>query len=235
MVCPYCRVAFADNWNAFPDLVDQIRVDRPGDEILGFTTSLRYINCPTCGRLLLQYTYGEPFEKEWTTILPEHPPPRPIPPEVDGRFRADFREACLVLPLSPKASAALSRRCLQHVLREKAGVKPGNLVGEIEAAIEKSGLPAWLSTPLHAIRAVGNFSAHPMKDTATGEIVDVEPGEADWMLDLLEQLFDFYFVQPARSASFMQALNQKLEAAGKDPLELTEAPDRPALPPGSGA
>jgi len=47
----------------------------------------------------------------------------PVPPEVPPDFTEDYIEACLVLPDSPKASAALSRRCLQHILGEKAGVK----------------------------------------------------------------------------------------------------------------
>ena len=38
-----------------------------------------------------------------------------------------LQEACLVLPDSPKASVALSRRCLQHILREAAKVKHGDL------------------------------------------------------------------------------------------------------------
>jgi hypothetical protein len=33
---------------------------------------------------------------------------------------------------------------------------------------------------LDAIRTIGNFAAHPIKSTSSGEIVDVEPGEAEW-------------------------------------------------------
>lgn len=36
-----------------------------------------------------------------------------------------------------------------------------------------------------------------MKSQKTGQIVDVEPGEAEWTLDVLDALFDFYLVQPA--------------------------------------
>jgi hypothetical protein len=38
------------------------------------------------------------------------------------------------------------------------------------------------------------------KSTTTGVILDAEPGEAEWNLDILESLFDFYFVQPALTA-----------------------------------
>jgi hypothetical protein len=41
----------------------------------------------------------------------------------------------------------------------------------------------------------------------------VEPGEAEWTLDVLEILFDFYFVQPARLKAKRDALNKKLAEA----------------------
>jgi len=54
---------------------------------------------------------------------------------------------------------------------------------------------------LHHIRIIGNFAAHPEKTVNTGAIVDVEPGEAEWTLDVLESLFDFNFVRPAQLAA----------------------------------
>ena len=58
-----------------------------------------------------------------------------------------------------------------------------------------------------------------MKSTHTGEIMDVEPGEAEWLLDTLEGLFDFYFVQPATLKTKREALNAKLADANKPPLK----------------
>jgi hypothetical protein len=80
-----------------------------------------------------------------------------------------------------------------------------------------------LADDLDALRTVGNFAAHPMKSTNTGEVVDVEPGEAEWMLDLLDDVFDQYFVGPAKRARNREQLNQKLHDAGKDPLKGTTA------------
>jgi hypothetical protein len=92
----------------------------------------------------------------------------------------------LVLPDSEKASAALSRRCLQHLLREKAGIKPGNLANEIQQVLDSKQLPSHLADDLDAIRNIGNFATHPLKSTNTGEIVEVEPHEAEWLLNLVE-------------------------------------------------
>jgi hypothetical protein len=80
----------------------------------------------------------------------------------------------LVLNASPKASAALSRRCLQLLLREKAGVKASDLSREIDEAMPQ--LPPYLAGAIDAVRNVGNFAAHPMKSKSTGEIVGVDQG-----------------------------------------------------------
>jgi hypothetical protein len=139
----------------------------------------------------------------------------PLGSEVPSEFAEDYKEACMVLPDSPKASAALSRRCLQHLLREKSRVKPGNLADEIQQVIDSGKLPSHLAESLDAIRNIGNFAAHPIKSKSTGEILEVEPGEAEWNLDVLESLFDFYFTQPAQLKAKRDALNAKLKEAGK--------------------
>jgi hypothetical protein len=73
---------------------------------------------------------------------------------------------------------------------------------------------------LAAIVAVaGIVVAHPMKSKASGEIVEVEDAEAEWLLDVLEELFDFYYVGPAQAAARRNALNEKLSSLGKPPLK----------------
>jgi len=153
------------------------------------------------------------------TVYPKQGTSRkPAPTVVPPPLQEDYNEACLVLADSPKASAALSRRCLQSILREHAKVKPQNLNKEIDEVIASNQLLSHLANDLHAIRAIGNFAAHPTKDTSTGEIVPVEPGEAEWLLDLLEGLFDFYFVAPAETQKRRDALNEKLKAAGRQAI-----------------
>jgi len=98
-------------------------------------------------------------------------------------------------------------------------VKPANLDQEIQQVIENRLLPSYLSENLDAVRTVGNFSAHPIKIQSTGQIVQVEPGEAEWSLDILESLFDYLFVQPELIKSKKDGLNMKLADAGKPPLK----------------
>jgi hypothetical protein len=125
----------------------------------------------------------------------------------------------LVVADSPKASAALSKRCLQHLLRGEAKVKPQDLFNEIEELLSRGTLPSHIAEGLDAVRNIGNFAAHPMKSKSTGDIVPVESGEAEWNLDVLESLFDFYFVAQAKTKARKDALNKKLTDAGKPPVK----------------
>ena len=53
----------------------------------------------------------------------------------------------------------------------------------------------------------------------TGEIVEVEPNEAEWNLDVLEMIFDYSFVRPALIKGKRDALNVKLKDAGKPDMK----------------
>jgi hypothetical protein len=139
-----------------------------------------------------------------------------VPVEVPTHIAQDYSEAAAVFPISAKASAALSRRCMQAVLREAGQAHTGDLNKQIEELLPT--LPAYLGDQLHAVRHIGNFAAHPMKSTITGSILDVEPGEAEWNLDVLDDLFDHYYVKPARERSRREDLNNKLREAGKPQL-----------------
>lgn len=138
--------------------------------------------------------------------------------EIPKDLAEDYEEACLVIGDSPKASAALSRRCLQSILREQ-GFADKSLFNEIQKAIDSKQLPSHIAESLDALRNIGNFAAHPMKDTSSGEVLPVEPGEAEWNLETLEFLFDFFYVQPAKTKRRKDALNEKLKQAGKPEIK----------------
>jgi Domain of unknown function (DUF4145) len=115
-------------------------------------------------------------------------------------------------------------------LIEQRGVKQGNLINEIKEVVESGKLPADLAEALDAVRVIGNFAAHPIKSTNTGEIVDVEPGEAEWLLETLESLFEFYFVRPAVLQAKRDSLNAKLKEAGKGPFNDARLSDLKCAP-----
>jgi hypothetical protein len=221
MICPHCGIGTS------PKFID---TNLGRGKSLPFTASAG--NCSECDGLIVfgRWTVGD-ASPDPMLLYPTAHPPRPVPPEVTGEYRDDFVEACAVFDISPKASAALSRRLLQHVLREKAAIKKRDLNDEIQEAIDQGHLPSDLAEDLDAIRTIGNFAAHPLKSTNTGEVVNVEAGEAEFLLNVLEELLDYYFVRPARRAEKRTAINAKLSDASKP--ELKTAPGSPpaAVPP----
>jgi hypothetical protein len=144
------------------------------------------------------------------------------PAEVPAEIMADYTEANQVLSISAKASAALSRRCLQSILSSQ-GYTGRDLVKQIESVLSETdttrSLPRSIRENIDAIRNFGNFSAHPITDKTTLQVVDVEPGEAEWCLQILLDLFDFYYVAPAESAKRRAALAAKLAGAAKPPMK----------------
>ena len=108
---------------------------------------------------------------------------------------------------------------MQNILREKAGRTERDLAQQIHGVLESNQLPSYLADDLDAVRNIGNFAAHPIKSRNSDEILPVEPGEAEWNLDVIESLFDFYFVVPARAQARRDELNKKLEEAGKPTMK----------------
>jgi hypothetical protein len=222
MKCPHCRVEFYDNPESYV----------LGEDANGYWKMVSR-KCPACNKFILHLVNGQLFQRLLNTgtqypdvtedyvvmVKPRTSSRPPCPAEVPNSIAEDYVEACLVLSDSPKASAALSRRCLQHVLRDAAKVRHGDLANEIQQILDSKSVPSYIADAIDAIRNVGNFAAHPLKSQSTGEIIPVEPEEAEWNLDVLETLFDFYYVQPALLQRKRDSLNRKLQEAGKKPMK----------------
>ncbi|WP_338648152.1 DUF4145 domain-containing protein [Flavobacterium sp. KS-LB2] len=217
MKCPHCLVEFHDESK-------QISL---GNDAQGNWDILSK-NCPNCKNniyylrnfILTESQFGQKRNyKSELLIRPKIANRPPVPLEVPVQFADDYNEACLVIVDSPKASAALSRRCLQHLIRENLGIKKKDLFQEIQEIIDNGLLPTDLIESIDSIRNVGNFAAHPIKSQSSGEIVEVEPHEAEWNLDVIEMLFEYLFVRPQAIKKKRDALNLKLSDAGKNPMQ----------------
>lgn len=126
-----------------------------------------------------------------------------FPAYIPAQIMADYTEACLIREASPKASATLSRRCLQGVLRDFWAVKPGRLVDEIEEIKDKIDPLTWEA--IDAVRKLGNIGAHMEKDVNL--IIDVDPEEARLLTDLSETLFrDWYVAREERKNSMSKLI-----------------------------
>jgi len=221
MKCPHCNIATNVKWEETSAYVDADNSALGTKAVVG--------TCPDCEKLIVKLIHGKISQAdEYTVFINEvkseeiiYPnfSARSVDNEVPEPYKCEFLEANSILIISPKASAALSRRMLQNILQEQFNIVKKSLADEIDEFIHLQGVPSHLAGAIDAIRNVGNFGAHPLKDLHSGEIVDVEPGEAEWLLDVLESLFDFTFVQPKRLEERKKKLNLKLQLLGKPPMK----------------
>lgn len=142
------------------------------------------------------YTTGE-LINSWD-LLPDSMA-KPQPDYIPLAIRNDYYEACRIRNLSPKASATLARRCLQGMIRDFTKIAKARLIDEIralDAAIVEGAAPAGVTAEsveaIDKTREIGNIGAHMEKDVDL--IVDIEPDEAQVLLELIEMLFEEWYV-----------------------------------------
>lgn len=220
--CPLCRT------KAIPVSIERATLLRAGAvEPAGKKHDLIRLVCAGCSEDILfvrRWHYGDNVARDdnevtdcLTRVYPlgraaaEHP-------ATDDSLTTDYEAACRTLEVSPEASACMSRRCLQSMLRRQ-GYDQKDLATQIGALIEEANrdkvLPKILRNEVDLIRNYGNFGAHEQTDKSTLEIIPVERGEAERCIQILETLFDHYFEGPARSKARLAEANKKFGKAGK--------------------
>lgn len=181
-----------------------IRLEPEGDAHTLWTS-----HCPECKRAILSLEGS--LHSEVLLWPKSEPAARPVSEDVPAHIAQMYREASLVLPISPRASASLSRLCLEAVLTEAGGAAAFHIQGKIEQV--RDNVPAYVWQWLHAVRRVAKYGAHyKVGEEEGGEeevVLDVSPEEAGQLLDALDQVFDHYYVKPAQAARFMAHLDGK--------------------------
>jgi len=211
MKCPHCQVEIHEY---------MYQKDVTTDNYENWFT--RYQNCPSCKKSIIYLFSKDKVEttktlKEPYLIYPRTNERALAPADVPANIAEDFNEAALILHFSPKASAALSRKCLQATLREIKSIHHGSLDSEINQAIRL--FPSYIGDAIDAIRKMGNFTSYPKKSESAGEIMPVLAGEAEWALEVLELLFDFCYVQPKILKGKKAKLDAKLANIAKPSFE----------------
>lgn len=170
--------------------VQHLAIACPNDECreLTFEVRLRSVNLYPSGNI---ESVGDSIH-EWR-LLPESEA-KPQPEYIPVSIRRSYYEACRIVHLSPTASAALARRCLQGMIRDFWQVpdsKRGNLGAEISYIKDRVD-PTTFQAILD-VRSIGDIGAH--MDKFVDQIVDIEPDEAELLIELIETLFKDWYVQ----------------------------------------
>lgn len=232
MICPHCSIGIRPQW---------ICVDL---QISGSDRwYLHHQECPECSNIIMNISQID--EDEFHRLIYDeghdlsepllgynrliHPAStiRPVPLEVPEDLRTDYTEAARTLSYSPRVSALLSRCCLEHLLVKHLGCNPSDdLVSHIKTVRKSAKISHSLADQLEHLRTVGNYAAHPTKDKLTGTLLEVEPGEAEFALDVLDEMFENVFVVTAKRAARMKSIQEKAQAAGKK-MDLQTPPPPP--------
>lgn len=199
--CPYCsQPTTITDPNRF-DSWEEISIALSDKGKVGFTVNA--ITCPNsdCKKLYLKVALtnvenNQETRWQWRPtrtlktwqLLPESHA-KVLPSYVPSPIQEDYYEACRIRDLSPKASATLSRRCLQGMIRDFWGIKKNTLKEEIDSLEELVDELTWQA--INSVRKVGNIGAHMEKDINL--IIDVNPSEAQLLIELIEQLVDDWY------------------------------------------
>tara|TARA_R100001224_G_scaffold90803_1_gene59988 strand:- start:227 stop:877 length:651 start_codon:yes stop_codon:yes gene_type:complete len=215
VICNHCKISFKPEQNFIGSAYDTDH-------------NLRYdfekYDCPECLRaniFMIIFTLGGmtgDIELRRRIIEPPNSTHQELPVDVPEHFRTDFSEASQVLDISPKASAALSRRLLEGILIENGAPSNKNLFQQIDDAIS-DGMPSYIAEQLDYIRQIGKFAAHSKSNRASGEVIDVDYEEAEAVLSIIDLLCDHYYVMPAKAKRRQQQLETKLAAARAKPAD----------------
>jgi len=145
---------------------------------------------------------------------------KPQPDYIPQPLREDYEQACTIRTLSPKASATLSRRCLQGMIRDFCGISKARLVDEIRELKQRldegkapQGVMQDSVEAIDHVRGIGNIGAHMEKDINV--IVDIDPDEARILIELIELLFKEWYVarhqREERLAGLKRIASEKAE------------------------
>lgn len=197
--CPHCERAVTISSGRITTSLHVLRFENASGRRSLWS---RFIVCPNpdCRKFTLtaalyesaeDNNHGEKLLKkleEWN-LLPSSKA-KTFPTFIPQAILDDYKEACLIRDLSPKASATLSRRCLQGIIRDFWSAKPGRLVDEIDQIKDQVDPLTWAA--IDAVRKLGNIGAHMEKDINV--IVDVDPDEAELLIGLIETLLREWYV-----------------------------------------
>lgn len=194
IICPHCDVSIPKHHSTYETENVGFKYSRNSELYEGIKPDflMTKIECPNChGRIYKISGLQEPYNI--VQDLPIYPLSRAIkfPEYIPNFLREDYEEAFAIVNLSPKASATLSRRCLQGLIRDFYGVTKGTLYDEIQALEGK--VPALQLKVLHSFRDLGNIGAHMQKDVNL--IIDISSEEAEQLLKLIEYLFKVTYIE----------------------------------------
>ena len=192
--CPFCSMVMPVTHDTLsvrdPSFVSANDTQRYGGESVSHL-ELSFFQCPNCNEYTIFAKGKGSCVSDVDIMIRPQSLARKFPEYIPLSIRNDYEEAYAIVNLSPKASATLSRRCLQGMIRDFFQISKSNLYEEIDAIKDKISTEQW--DVLNGIRRIGNIGAHMEKDINL--IIDIEPDEAQKLIKLIELLIQQWYIE----------------------------------------
>lgn len=192
--CPYCSMIMSiskeTNAQQTPSFNYFSHIPSPNHDIDESCLEINFFKCPNCGEYTINAVGKGKKVKDVHIQIHPNSLAKQFPEYIPEAIRQDYEEACAIVLLSPKASATLSRRCLQGMIHDFWGIKEKNLYEEISSLKKLLSNDLW--TSIDALRQLGNIGAHMEKDTNI--IIDIDPNEANSLIQLIELLMKEWYI-----------------------------------------
>lgn len=205
--CPYCN-------SVMPLISDTLSERYPSfytdNDFSPFTkhdeSALRisFYKCPKCGNYTISARGVGDKTQNIDSMIQPRSSANQFPDYVPEQIRNDYEEAYLISLLSPKASATLSRRCIQGMIHHKWKITLKNLNQEISALKDKIEPSLW--SAIDSLRQLGNIGAHMESDVNT--IVDIDPDETQKLIALVEILIKEWYIVPHERDELLSGIVQ---------------------------
>lgn len=215
MTCPFCNAVFPINNDTVRTRYPSFSAENAEDSALrarveiGSWTATRdaiaiqFALCPNCDKHSISTVGVGSDVNELSINLVPSSLAKQFPDYVPQSIRKDYEEACQIVNLSAKASATLSRRCLQGIIRDYWQITNKNsLYNEIEAINDK--VDPQVKKVLDSVRQIGNIGAHMEKDINL--IVDIDPHEAERLIKLIEYLIEQWYIKRHETENLLNSI-----------------------------
>lgn len=206
--CPYCNVIFwEDDETSHHRTPSFERETSFKKEIYNqkkdsSSLDIAFYKCPSCKQISIHVKGIGSDVKDIDLYLRPLFSAKKFPDCIPAPILEDYREACSIIHLSPKASATLSRRCLQGMIRDFWKINEPNLSKAIEKLNGK--VPAGQWKVIDSLRRIGNIGAHMEKDINL--IIDIDPDEAQKLIQLIEHLLQQWYINRYEQEQLYEAI-----------------------------
>lgn len=215
-ICPFCdakvpisKETFVSRKSSF-EFQESTRDPRyqnaKANNFIEDEVELNFFKCPGCLKTTVKIIgLGTQFPDKEMNFYPESHAKQYLD-YIPQSIRDDYEEACKIVNLSPRASATLSRRCLQGMIRDFWNItiidKP-TLAKEIKAIDDR--VTPQIREVLHSVRELGNIGAHMEQDVNL--LIDIDTNEATKLIKLIELLMKNWYIDRHDNEKLINDIN----------------------------